>query len=278
MPRLLLSLVLAVVTLAGACGGDDASAKEVLAAAPGKTVAEGTSRVAIDVGLGAEPGSGRFAGDGAFDYQKQQGRLTLDLGPLGLPAAGATDVVFTEKVLYMKLDLDVPKLRERPWLRIDLEQLAKGQGPDLEGFRHLQSNDPTAALNYLRGVTDDVKKVGTETLRGAKTTRYTATLDLDKAAREVDEDQKDDLAQIREQLGTNTIPTEAWIDEKGRLRKLRYSVTLPQAGAEGQAPADAGTVTASFELYDFGVPVEVTIPPRDQVTDISELVGGTPRR
>ncbi len=276
----LLLVVTAVTALAGACGGegDSKSAKEVLAAAPGKTLAERTSRVAIDVALGGG-GGGRFQGGGEFDFEKQQGRLTLDLGPLGLPGVGPTEVVFNEKLLFMKLDLNVPKLRQRPWLRIDMDALGKGAGPQLEGFRQLQSNDPTAALHYLRGVTDEVKKLGTETVRGTKTTRYSATLDLGKAGQEVREDLKDDIAQIQAQLGTSTIPTEAWIDDEGRLRRLRYSVDLSKATPPNQAAdAGTGTVTASFELYDFGVGVDAAAPPADQITDISELVGNVPSR
>ena len=51
-----------------------------------------------------------------------------------------------------------------------------------------------------------------------------------------------------------------WVDDKGRVRKLHYDV-----------PGDAGSVT--MELYDFGVAVDATPPPADQVADLGALLG-----
>ena len=49
---------------------------------------------------------------------------------------------------------------------------------------------------------------------------------------------------------------DVWLDEQGRLRQLVGS-------ASGQIP-----VTITYEFYDFGTPVTVTIPPSDQVHPI----------
>lgn len=43
----------------------------------------------------------------------------------------------------------------------------------------------------------------------------------------------------------------------------------PQAGAE-QKPT--GNFNFTTELFDFGAPVSVTVPPADQVTDFTQLL------
>ncbi len=272
-------LVVAVVTLgAGGCaGGGEGTAgpNTVLAAAPAKTIAAGTSEVAIDVAVQGQE-RGAFQGDGKFDFANQTGRLELDLGPLGLAGAGRTEILFTADVVYIKLGLPLPQLAQRPWLKIDLDELAKGQGAGIDALRQLQANDPTAVLNYLRGVTGEVSELGRETVRGASTTRYRATLDLDKAAAASPVEARDDLSNVRKQLGTSRIPTEAWIDDEGRLRRLRYTIDLSKLSDSAPAKGSGkGIVTASFELFGFGVDVDVAPPPADQITALEELIAST---
>lgn len=279
MRRSMLVLLLAVALVGGACGGGDkkgsSALQHVLASAPDKTLAEGTSKVAINVALTGSQADTSFAGDGEFDFKNQRGRLNLDLSSLGVQGGEASEIRFSGDVVFMKLALPIPQLKERPWLKIDIASLGQQSGINLDSLRQFQSNDPTAALNYLRGVTDDVTEVGREQVRGDATTRYKATLDLDKAARSVPSGVKDDIRQIIRQLGTSRIPTEAWLDEQGRLRRLRYSIDL--STLEG-SPANAGTLTASFELYEFGVAVDVPDPASNEVTDLAELLGSTTTR
>lgn len=273
MRRSVLSVLLPLIVLTGACD-DQKSPESILAAVPAQTVEAGTSRVALRVTV--EGGDERlaFGGNGSFDFKQKRGLLTLDLGALGLPGVtGNSELRFLGDVVFMKLPFDLPQFKRRPWLRLDLTEVGKQAGVDLESLRQLQSNDPTAALNYLRGVTSGVKVVGTEKVRDVTTTHYRATLDLKKAAREVDEQLRDDIAQIAEQLGTNTIPTDVWIDEDNRLRRLRYVVDLAKVGRQAKGvPASKGSLTANFELFDFGVDVVVEAPPDDQITDLSDLV------
>lgn len=274
-------LLVALAVTAGACSGDDevdsSSPQAVLAAAPGKTIAEGTSRVAIDVSLSGEPARRSVTGEGAFDFKGERGRLDLDLGPL-LPSAGRAEIVFSEDVVYLKVALGLPQLKKRPWLKIDLDELEKAGVGDIEALRQLRTNDPKAALNYLRGATGDVTREGEEVVRGVSTTRYRATVDLEKAKRAVDEELRGDLDQVRKQLGTNRLPVQAWIDGEGRLRRLRYTVDV--STLDKSAPARAagtGEVSAAFELFDFGVGVDVAPPPADQTITLQELLGGAAR-
>lgn len=217
---------------------------------------------------------GTFDGDGQLEFETERGRLDLDLEPLGLAGAGRTEVMLDRDDVYLKLGDRLPGLGDRPWVKIDLDALAKGQGDSIEALRQLQANDPSAVLNYLRGVTGKVTEVGPETVRGAPTTRYKATVDLEKAAESSPEEVRDDLAEVTRQLGESHLPVEAWIDGAGRLRRLRYSVDLAELGDDAPAKgAGTGTVTADLELFDFGVDVAVTTPPEGETTDLAKLLG-----
>lgn len=276
-----LSIVLIIVALVGtgACGDKEKSPQQILAGAPAQTVESRTSKVALSVRVGGGNETVDFKGDGVFDFKAQRGRLVLDLSSLGLPGSGAsTEILFNADVVFMKLPFDLPELKARPWVKIDLTHLDELSGIDTSQLRQIQSNDPTAALNYLRGVTDDVKVVGREKVRGAMTTRYKAVIDLQKAAKEVPAQLKDDIAQIIKQLGSTTIASDVWIDSKGRLSKLEYVVDLSKVElptTKGEA-APTGTLTATFELFDYGTEAAVTDPPADQVTDLKELIAKPP--
>ena len=57
---------------------------------------------------------------------------------------------------------------------------------------------------------------------------------------------------------------EVWIDEDGLTRRMRYQQTMP----------DRSTMDLTQEYYDFGVEVEVSAPPDDEVFDVTDLMSG----
>ena len=69
----------------------------------------------------------------------------------------------------------------RSWMRIDLAKAASQKGFDLAALgTNGPSQDPSQVLDYLRGA-GRATKVGTETVRGIKTTHYRVTVDLQQA-------------------------------------------------------------------------------------------------
>lgn len=269
-----------LAVIAGACSSDSggsassSSPQGILAAAPAKTIAAGSAKIAVDAAVQGQT-KGSFAGEGVFAFPKEQGRLELDLGPLGLAGAGKTEVLLDGDLVYLKLGGALPGLGQKPWVRIDLGQLKEGQGDSIEALRQLRANDPRAVINELRGVTGDAKKVGTETVRGTSTTRYKATVDLEKAAAASPAGARDNLREVARQLGTPKLAVDAWLDADGVLRRLRYMINLADLNEEAPAKGSGtGTVVATLELFDFGAEAAVSPPPADQTTDLAQLLGG----
>jgi hypothetical protein len=279
MRRLSVLAALSVLLLA-ACGGGGGTGPGLtdVAAAADQTAEAGTARVALTQTIGGLPsGDITVEGEGAIDFDAQRGRLTVDLAalteqaPAGAFGGGSLETIFDGTTIYLMLPL--PQM-PTPWVKIDLTELE-----GLEGLANVNqfSNDPSDTLQLLRGASDDVEVVGEDEVRGASTTHYRATVSLDRAIEQAPEDAEAFLRQQRELLGVEQFPVDAWVDDEGRLRRLSYAIDLSQAQLPtGATAAGDGSVAITLEYYDFGEPVDVKVPPADQVTDLQTLLQQAP--
>jgi hypothetical protein len=270
MRRRLLALALSGVALSGTalagCGGS-ASAVETVRGSAARTVAASTARMAMSLsssGTRSAFAQGAFAGDGVVDLRHNRGRLTLKLSSLGNVTAEA---VYEGAVVYVHQPQLAALAAGKQWLKLDVAQLVKQSGVDLGGLNQLSQTDPTQTLQFLRGVSSNVVKVGTETLRGAKTTHYKVVVDLALAARKAPAALRSAITGIMQRTGVKDQPADVWLDGQGRLRKLAYSQDLAKF-----SKAQTGTVSITMELYDFGARVHVAVPPASQVTDFLQFL------
>jgi len=257
-----MSRVLALVSMAlllAACGGGGgALSLDPVASAAAKTAKQGSVKVDFAMVGGGVQGTG----SGLFDNDGSAGRLSMDLHAKGKSIH--MDAVMQGLVMYMRSpvfhsDPSFPKGKD--WIKIDLEKALKAQGIDLES---LQNMSPQSSLSFLRGSTGTPEKVGTEAVRGVKTTHYHATIDLQAAADKANGSAAKTLHKLVELTGQKTMSVEAWVDGKGLVRKESYS----QRFAPGQ-PA----VTVTMVLYGFGPAVSIKTPPSDKVFDVTKLAG-----
>lgn len=119
-----------------------------------------------------------------------------------------------------------------------------------------------------------VTKVGSESIRGVKTTHYAVVIDVDKAVLAAPPAAQDAMRQLAGLYTVKTLPLDVWLDAQQRVR--RYQQTLDLSTLKLPAAAKANNVLGSqlsikFELYDFGAPVDVQVPAPDQVTDLAQL-------
>jgi hypothetical protein len=259
-----------------ACGAKDGSgskngpvveqqAVDVLRAAAAKTAEGGTARFAMSM-----EGSGMtMQGTGVTSLSgiKSSMKMSMAVGGQTIDM----EAIMLDTVMYMKMPMLQP---DGKWMKLDLAELSKAGNVDLEALSQMQQNDPKQALAYLEGVSEDVKKEGTESVRGVETTKYSGTLDMSKAASAQKEKRvRDAIESVVKQMGTSKIPMTVWIDKDGRLRKMVQTVDLSKASGEGMEGL-SGTLTTTFEMYDFGVKLDVKAPPENEVTDGSALLGG----
>ena len=215
------------------------------------------------------PQSMTITGEGAGKLDGKNARMVVRM-----PMFGEMEVRYVGSTVYQKMpeSFAAEMTSGKQWIEIDYEKMMREEyGASLSEMQGGMQGAPADQLAYLKGVSDSVKEVGTEEVRGAPTTHYRAEVELDKSAPE-DPQARRAFEKATENLRAGKVPTEVWIDEKGRVR--RYEMTIPVALPEGGSPAAGGdpTMTTTAEYYDFGTPVNVEPPPEDQTIPFENLM------
>jgi hypothetical protein len=196
-----------------------------------------------------------FSVDGVVDFARNRLHYTqrADIGRAGL----SFEIIADDHAVYLKHP--TPAKSGKTWLKTDITGVASGGGAPGQILI-----TPSDSLALLTAVSSDVERVGAETLRDAPTTHYTMTIDPRKvlAQQDLTPEQRKGLERALAGNRVEPFPADAWIDGDGRLRKLRYTLH----------PGDAATVETSFELFDFGEPGPVELPPASSVATPSDLV------
>jgi hypothetical protein len=264
--------MLALAALPLACGGESVSPQAAVAQAATKYDEAGSSRVSMSATMTGVPGGPfTFTGEGEFD--RERGRMTMDMSELGEATGGAfageLEMILDDLVMYMKFPEAITEQLPggKSWVRIDLREAGKELGIDLEELMQVQQSDPSQSLQYLRGASDDFEEVGEEEVRGVETTHYRGTIDLHKAVEQLPEDARESFERAIDLIGTDELPLDVWIDDDGMARRMKYEQPLPSGGGE------EGAMELTMEFFDFGVDVDVEPPPSDEVIDIRELIG-----
>lgn len=262
MRRLAVGAVVGLL-LAGCGGGGTPATVTLVRDAPKRTTDARTAQ--MEVAIERSDGQPPIKIAGEADCQAHRGNMVIDLSQLGLPGP-PLDAVFDNATVYEKFPAALAAALPpgKSWVKVDLNSAS--------GISQGQS-DPCQGVDYLRGASDKVTRVGTEDVRGTPTTHYRTVADLKTAAAKSPTGRAAIESTIK-LLGSSTQPLDVWVDAQGRVRRLRYTIDLAKSKATTSTSDVPGKVTFTLELFDFGVPVQVAIPPADQVADISALSGG----
>ena len=281
MRRLSMVFLLLIVPLAAACGSDTLSVDRVAQAAETTSKAD-TMHMSMTMRITA-PGLGpvKMSADGGFDNVARRGSMTMDMSDfarqipdraLADPKLWRGEEVFDfskSPVIYMRFPFMTRALPgSKPWIRVDLDRLGGRMGLDLGALTQGGQN-PAQQLDYLRSVSDDLKELGTETVRGVETTHYRGTVDLQEYEKLVPEDQRKSVRKTIEQLeksmgGATSYPVDVWVDSSDRVRRMAFD--LKSETSQGTA-----TTSMQMDLFDFGAPVKVELPAENQTIDFDEL-------
>ncbi|MFR9675909.1 hypothetical protein [Streptomyces sp. TR06-5] len=214
-----------------------------------RLTAAGTSRVRTTLRTTSGGTRVTITGRGRFDYARQRGTLTVT--PPDTEHGGAGDTapiveVFSPGVLHMRnRGAGVPADK---WVRLDVTTLPDG---------NLLTNgatDPLSAAELLRGAVD-VRYEGRERVDGVLLRRFHGTGDLGAVARAAGPSEGEPAARFAAAaatFGPKSFRFDAWFDDEGRLRRVQHRF----------APVSATSVT---EMYDFGVPVAVSMPAPEDI-------------
>ena len=248
--------------------------KETAAERTAKTSFEiTTTGPPVDSEASGQPDPVTMTGQGVMDFSGAASSMTVEMFGMG-----AFEMRQIEDTVYAKLpeDLVAQMPGAKSWMEADLEAIYGQQyAADPAEARGGAAQDPTRQLEYLRGVSDSVEKVGGGEVRGVQTTRYEAVVDLEKEVAGQDAEAREAHDEMVEKLGASKFPVEVWLDDKNRVRRYAMDVTVPVPEDAPEMP-EGGKMQTSIvaEYYDFGTPVDVQAPLPDRTTEGSSLLSG----
>ncbi|MGE3621131.1 MAG: hypothetical protein AB7L84_11785 [Acidimicrobiia bacterium] len=255
---------------------DARDARTMLRAAPDLAQQAGTSRFEMVMHVEA-PGEGAFSltMEGGIDTDRQLAHMVIDMGDLAEAAGeeaadffgdGSMEMIFTADSVYLRGGFFGDR-----WLAGSSEDLGEedladvfgtSSGPPVEGY-----------LELLRGVGADPVEVGREEVRGVATTRYSASFTFGEALAAASPEER---AQLEEQLDLDEfpldaeIPVEVWIDDDGLPRRMTLALDEAMEGLTEEGI----TASFTFELFDYGEPLDIVVPDDDDVAPLGEAFGG----
>ncbi|MFF7859225.1 hypothetical protein [Streptomyces sp. NPDC007904] len=234
----------------GAPAGDPV---RVLHAAADALVDAGSSKAHTSLEMATGGTRVTIRGEGVYDYRRGLGRLRVLLpqDPAGAAVRRPITELLAPGALFMKnRGAGVPADK---WVRVDTGTLSDGN------LVTGGATDPFLAAEVLRG-TRTARFVGRTEVAGTAVRHYRGTADLREAAREASEANRGPLGAAAEGFATAEVPFDVYLDEQGRIRKVRHRFSFVN-GRQDEPVAVASTTL----LYGFGVPAEVRVPEGDDI-------------
>ncbi|WP_330339109.1 hypothetical protein [Streptomyces sp. NBC_00557] len=239
------------------CSGSGAAAEDVkgggdpvavLRRAADTLRGAGSSRAATSMEMATGGTRVTIRGRGVYDYRHRLGRLTVVLpeDPAGTSEHQPITELLAPGALFMKnRGAGVPADK---WVRVDIATLSDGN------LVTGGATDPYAAAEVLRG-TRTAAYVGRTEVAGTPVLHYRGTADLRGAARLASAGNRGPLAAAAKGFATAEVPFDAYLDDQGRIRKLRQRFSF--VNGRQKTPVAVASTTL---LYDFGAPADVRLP------------------
>ncbi len=214
-------------------------------------------RMAMSVGSSGLAGPITAAGSGVVDVRDHAASMSLSMNS-GNSAPGTLrfEAVIEGRTVYMKLPPQASGALGalgKPWIKIDLSKVTSVPGLSSLGSGSA-AYDPGKLLSYLSSVSNGVVSEGREQVDGIDTTHYHADLDGNVILGSLP-------AATRQLLQLQTIPVDVWIDGSNLVRRIQMTV------AAGQIM----NVSVTEDVFDYGPQPPPSLPPADQVQDLSGL-------
>ena len=200
---------------------------------------------------------------GRMVFDTETGRTGMVLTMLDPDSGGSVKMrgVVDGTVMYIQLG----KLGSLPggaqWMSLDLSSFG------LEKDSPLPSNgDAMGELELLEAAIGGVKRLGTEDVRGVRTTRYRGTIGVAEQAKQLrKEGAEEGLASYVEENGT-PFQIEVWVDSEGLVRRIKYVKTDP--AKDGKGPT---TMNMRVDFLGFGNVPEIEVPESSEIFDGTDL-------
>lgn len=226
-------------------GGD---AVEVLHQAADALVSAGSSKARTSMEMATGGTRVTIRGEGVYDYRVRMGQLKVLLpqDPAGRSEHRPITELLAPGALFMKnRGAGVPADK---WVRVDTGTLSDGN------LVTGGVTDPFLAAEVLQGART-ATYVGRTEVAGAAVRHYRGVADLRVAAQGASAANKGPLAAAAKGFATARVPFDVYLDDEGRIRKVRHRFSFVNGQQKGTVAVASTTL-----LYDFGVATDVRLP------------------
>lgn len=272
--------VLAVSGMAGCNGSDSTAATEIEGLSPVAAIQKVADNASNDSAAYTFEMSGSgvsVKGSGAYrGGENPAARMAFDsMKMLGFSLPAGMEFRLVDEVMYLKSSKGglLPGVGDGEWVKLPVDDV-QAEGANIAGLDPTMA-DPREQLQKMLD-TEDVEKVGTETVDGVETTHYRASISPEgtgtvtekkssthsnELSRQLEEQLENS---IRESMGlSEPVTVDAWVDADYHARKLR--VTMPMFGE----------ATMTMKFTDFGSDVTVDAPVSAEEIDLGDMMGGS---
>ncbi|MEV0639290.1 DUF1396 domain-containing protein [Streptomyces sp. NPDC050619] len=213
---------------------------------------------------GKVPVEGRVEAEASMSL-KPSVAMSMKMNALDQGADGKVEIRLVDQAMYLGGGAVAKEMDGKKWMKFDLSGAA-GNALGSGGMGSQASQNPAAESTFLTGA-KDVKKVGTETVDGVKTTRYSGTVTLDELQTALkDEDKatrerREKSIEQYEKQGVDKLTMDMWVDGDDHTKQFRM-----------RGEADKGPMDMTITFLGVNEPVTVTAPPAKDTVDLAEMM------
>jgi hypothetical protein len=248
--RLVAPLALVALMLS-ACGGSPTpGAAPDLSTARATTTAAGTTQFKLTITAVVAGSTIAAEENGTVSFARRRAHLYKQLPGSALPQELVLIGPFTYTNANVQAALNDPTVK--PWTKLDTRRLtAKQLRAQPDELAHV------LAPAYLADGVTSPRRVAREQ---DGTTRFSGVVDPARLARRVPTGQRASiLAAVRNDYATKPFSASFWLDDSGRVRRVRVAYTTAQGSK----------ITVDTTYSEFGTAIDVALPAPGEIADIS---------
>ncbi|MEU4084751.1 LppX_LprAFG lipoprotein [Streptomyces aureus] len=258
---------------AGAVGCSKGAGDESPALTPAAAVAKAAKKTDDITSLhyrmkGQVPEEGRVTGEASMSMKPLA--MSMKMTAEDQATDGPVEIRLVDKAMYIGGGAKAAKEMDgKRWIKFDMSALGADKELSANQLGGGQADkNPATDSTFLTG-SKDLKKVGTETVDGVKTTHYKGTVPLDafrKSLKSQDKDTREKREKALDQytkMGIDSLTMDMWIDGQDHTKQFRMRGT-----------ADKGPLDLTITFLDYNKPVTVTAPPAKDTVDLAEMMKG----
>nr|WP_234352858.1 hypothetical protein [Streptomyces sp. NRRL B-1140] len=276
-------MAFAAVLLAGGtvgCGGGSGGETPAAAVAKAAENAEGIRSLHYRV-TGTVPERGKVEAEASMGTEPAIMKMSMDTAGQGVK--GRMEIRFVDKAMYVGGSaIDSGELGGKSWFSADPAVWGRG-ATDNQSYRVLptQLEGNPAAQSTMLTAAKKVRRIGSETVNGTRTTHFRGTVtgpDImaardaapDKAGRER---QIGNLDQFMTLHIDGTLTVDLWVGDDGHTKqfRMRGDTRATRGGTDGKPLefVDGDPLDVTFTFLDVNQPVTVEAPPSEDTADLA---------